>query len=188
MRTVVVVQPQPVVTWAEADAHLRLDGDDLQQAYVESLIAAAMAHVDGPNGILGRSVGAQTLELRTCGFPRSSLILPYGPVGTIESVKYLDLAGVEQTLDEGLFELTGDVLRLAHGQAWPSPRGDAECVRIRYTAGWETADVPAPIKAAILLLVGHWFANREGVTTGQAAIETPMAVDRLLAPYRYLRI
>lgn len=188
MRTVVVVPPDPVVTWEEADAHLRLDGDDTQQPYVESLIAAATAHVDGPNGILGRAVGEQTLELRMCGFPRASLILPYGPVGEVESVKYLDADGAEQTAETSLYEQTGDVLRLAYNQTWPSPRGDAESVRIRYTAGWATEDVPAPIKAAILLMVGHWYRNRQAVATDQSVTETPMGVDALLAPYRVLRV
>lgn len=186
MRTVVVVPPEPVVTWAEADAHLRLDGDDTQQTYVESLIAAATAHVDGPHGILGRAVGEQTLELRTCAFPRAYLTLPYGPVGEVVSVKYLDADGVEQTAATSLYEQTGDVLRLAYNQTWPSVRGDAECVRIRYTAGWETP--PAAIKAAILLLVGHWYENREAVNVGNITSEMPLAVDRLLAPYRVLRV
>lgn len=188
MRTVVVVPPEPVVTWAEADAHLRLDGDDTQQTYVESLIAAATAHVDGPNGILGRAVGEQTLELRTAAFPRAYLTLPHGPVGEVVSVKYLDADGVEQTAATSLYDQTGDVLRLAYNQTWPSPRGDAESVRIRYTAGWATADVPAPIKAAILLLVGHWYANREAVNVGNITSEMPLAVDRLLAPYRIIRV
>lgn len=175
------------MSWAEADAHLRLDGDDTQQPYVESLIAAATAHLDGPNGILRRAVGLQTLELRTCGFS-TRLTLPFGPVGEIVSVVYLDAAGDEQTAVTTAYTLTGDDLRLAYGQAWPAVRGDAECVRIRYTAGWATAAVPAPIKSAVLLLVGHWYQNRSAAKVGEAIVETPMGVDALLAPYRFLRV
>lgn len=187
MRTVVVVPPEPLVTWAEADAHLRLDGDDTQQPYVESLIAAASGYIDGPDGILRRAVGEQTLELRGCGF-HHTLTLPFGPVSALTSVKYLDAAGDEQTVPAEIYYSAGDNLYLGYGQTWPSPRGDAECVRIRYVAGWAAEDTPAPLKAAVLLLVGHWYANREAVAVGDATAPLPLAVDALLAPYRFLRV
>lgn len=52
------------------------------------------------------------------------------------------------------------------------------------------ADDPAPIllnydvKAAMLLLIGHWYANRESVAVGQTVAEVPFAVEALLQPYR----
>ena len=45
MRVVVVTPPVPVVTWEEAEQHLRLDGDVEQKPMVERLIAAATAGV-----------------------------------------------------------------------------------------------------------------------------------------------
>ena len=52
------------------------------------------------------------------------------------------------------------------------------------------ADDPDPIllnddvKAAMLLLIGHWYANRESVAIGQTVAEVPLAVESLLQPYR----
>jgi uncharacterized phage protein (predicted DNA packaging) len=52
------------------------------------------------------------------------------------------------------------------------------------------ADDPDPIllnddvKAAMLLLIGHWYANRETVSVGQTVAEVPFAVEALLQPYR----
>lgn len=40
------------------------------------------------------------------------------------------------------------------------------------------------VKAAMLLLIGHWYANRETVSVGQTAVEIPFAVESLLQPYR----
>lgn len=40
------------------------------------------------------------------------------------------------------------------------------------------------ITTAMLLLVGHWYANREGVVIGAITAEVPMAVEALLQPYR----
>ncbi|PHN56387.1 hypothetical protein AO286_25975 [Pseudomonas syringae] len=36
------------------------------------------------------------------------------------------------------------------------------------------------VHQAILLLVGHWYANREAVVIGGAPAEVPLAFDRLL--------
>lgn len=36
------------------------------------------------------------------------------------------------------------------------------------------------VEQAILLLVGHWFANREGVAMGTISTTVPLAVERLL--------
>lgn len=43
--------------------------------------------------------------------------------------------------------------------------------------------VPAPLRAAILLLVGDLYANREAGITGTIHVENP-TVDRLMFPYR----
>jgi uncharacterized phage protein (predicted DNA packaging) len=36
------------------------------------------------------------------------------------------------------------------------------------------------VRQAVLLLVGHWYANREAVVIGTITAEVPLAVDRLL--------
>lgn len=41
------------------------------------------------------------------------------------------------------------------------------------------------ITTAMLLLIGHWYANRESVVIGSTATELPLAVESLLAPYRH---
>ena len=36
------------------------------------------------------------------------------------------------------------------------------------------------VEQAVLLLVGHWYANREAVVVGTSSSAVPLAVDRLL--------
>lgn len=50
---------------------------------------------------------------------------------------------------------------------------------------FEVEDVPESIKIAVLLLVGHYYANREAVTFGTPS-KIPFGVESLLWPYREL--
>ena len=40
------------------------------------------------------------------------------------------------------------------------------------------------IEMAMLLLIGHWYENRETVSVGQAATDIPFTVEALLQPYK----
>ena len=44
----------------------------------------------------------------------------------------------------------------------------------------EEMELTSDVEQAILLLVGHWYANREAVATGTIATAIPLAVERLL--------
>lgn len=46
--------------------------------------------------------------------------------------------------------------------------------------GYETNDVPERIKQAILLLVGHWYDNRDITAVGRLVNEVPFTVNALL--------
>ena len=186
MRVVVVTPPSPVVTWSDANVHLRLDGDTTEQSFVEGLIAAATAHLDGPSGWLGRAIGTQALEARFDNFDCGSLRLPYPEIISIVSAKYIDSSGAEQTIASTGYELLGPSLVPVYGAVWPSPRWQREAVRIQYQAG--SATLPAPIRAAILLMVGDLYGNRETTLDARAAgaVPIPMSatVETLLAPFR----
>lgn len=194
MRVRVITPPEPIVTWAAADAHLKLDGDTSQQAFVESLIAAATGHIDGPNGWLGRALGVQTLEARGESFWPDDWRLPYPPHIDVVSVKYVDGAGVLQTVDSAAYELDERAILPAYGTSWPTPRGSRASVQLRYRAGYVAdpeadplvATVPAPIRAAILLMAGDLYRFRETAVVGTVGADIPMSttVENLLAPYR----
>ncbi len=40
------------------------------------------------------------------------------------------------------------------------------------------------IEMAMLMLIAHWYANREAVNIGNITSEVPFAVEALLQPYR----
>lgn len=173
------------ITLTEAKAHLRVTGTD-EDTLIAALIAAARQNLDGRDGWLGRSLMPQTWELRLYAFP-ASITIPLPPLQSVDSIKYIDLDGDEQTLDPALYQVVaGEPARIvpAYGQTWPSTRCQPEAVRVRFTAGYaDAASVPAPIKAAILLNVGTLYRDRETVNIGNIVAELP-TVSLLLSPFR----
>lgn len=164
-----------------AGAALPFEDDDLIKAY----IAAAVDHLDGWAGILGRALVTQTWRQDYAGF--GCLRLALGPVASVASVMYFDAANETQTLSpETYVKLTdaqGTYVSLAPHAAWPATFVRPDAVSISYVAGQPVADVPAAIKAAIMLLVGNWYANREA-STETAMTVLPLGLQALIAPYR----
>ncbi len=183
MRVFVVTPPAPVVTLEEAKRHLRVDGGD-EDVLVQAYIDAATGHIDGPDGWLGRAIGKQVLEARFGSGCGASVRLPYPPFIELVSVSYLDADGVEQMADLGDLEAMGSDLLPASGN-WPWSAGTLrrDGVRVRYRAGYEV--VPGPLRAAILLMVGDLYRNRETVAaTAMNAVSMSTSVENLLAPFR----
>lgn len=189
MRVVVITPPDPVVSLDAAKAHLKVQhgADD---ALIEGLVAAATQHIDGPAGWLGRAIGVQTLEARLDPSDAfAGIQLPYPPAANIISVTYLDLQRQEIVADPASYELVGDQVTAIGTAAWQGGLAGAEALRVRFVAGYAT--VPAPIRAAILLMVGDLYAFRESATAAStpAASAVPISVttQMLLQPYRVYR-
>jgi len=78
--------------------------------------------------------------------------------------------------------------------AWPSTKGVANAVAVRFVCGFgpEALDVPAPIRHALLLLIGHYYENREQVLAqyeGNAvALTIPFGIENLLSAFRLVRV
>lgn len=181
-----VAPAAPVITTAEAKAHLRVDGSD-EDTLIDVYVAAAADHLDGWTGVLGRALVTQTWRQDFDAFDRC-MRLPVGPVASVTSVTYLDAAGDSQTVAAPNYQLLADALgayvRFSDDYPFPTVADDGPAVSVTYVAGVAAAAVPAALKAALLLLVGHYFANREAVITGTIATALPLAVNSLIAPYR----
>lgn len=185
MTVVVIDTPSPIITTAEAKLHCRVDeSDDVSDSLIEAYIAAATAWLDGPGGWLGRALGVQVLEWQLCDWPCQGFRLPYPPEIQVISVKYVDPDGVEQ---EWPFPTP------LYFEDLPALRGRDGDLKIRYRAGYGTLTgdpavwtnaVPAPIKVAILMLIGHWYENREAVTLGASPTSVPLGFEALLSTFR----
>jgi uncharacterized phiE125 gp8 family phage protein len=110
---------------------------------------------------------------------------------TVVSVKYIDTNGVEQTVSSSDYTLDTyafiPFVQSAYGVSWPSPRHQRNAVRIQFTAGYgDTVEsVPALIKEALVLLVGHWTNFQPQGESGITPTRIPFAVRDMLDLYRY---
>jgi uncharacterized phiE125 gp8 family phage protein len=186
----VVVQPtaEPV-TLAEAKFHLRLITDPAdttphpEDAYVAALITVARQAAED---FMNRPVAQATFELRRWCFEGE---LPVAPVQSIVSVSYVDSLGVTQEVAAEEYELAGPIaapyIRPAEGVYFPNPMRRDDAVRIRFVAGYG-GDVPLPatIRHAILILVHHYYENREALVIGTVVNELSLSVRALLWPHR----
>lgn len=181
-RLVRTVEPvSPVVSLAEAKRHLRVLHDD-DDADIELFVAAASAAIEGPTGI-GIALSPQTWRLSLDHFP-CEIIVPLWPVTAVTSVSYQDANGDTATVSGLRFDLDESPLRIwpARDTAWPETYCEPGAVKITFACGYEK--LPADLRAAILLLVGHFYEHREAVTTDLKAVELPMGVASILERYR----
>lgn len=187
---VAVITPpaEEPVTRVEAKLHLRVDhtaDDDL----IDRLITAARQRVENATW---RALVTQTLELTLDAWPGGNrLELPRPPLVSVTSVTYTNSDGQATVWSSSLYQVitqgTPGRIVPAYGESWPTATlRAANGIAVRYVAGYgAAAAVPALLKAAILLLVGHLYENREAVIVGAglAATPLPLAVESILSDY-----
>lgn len=172
------------VTLDEAKLHLGIDGTD-SDALITALIQAAREYAET---FTRRKFMTTTLTQKLDEFA-DEMRLRRPPLVSA-TIAYIDADGDSQTLSSATYTVDTSVepgrILLAYGQSWPSVRDQANAITVTYVAGYgDAGDVPEGIKAAIKLLVGHWFANREAVADGRLTA-VPLAVESLLWQFRVL--
>jgi uncharacterized phiE125 gp8 family phage protein len=186
----------PVVELIELEdaiTHLRGDDDliELPEAdLIASWILAARLHVESRLSI---ALVEQTWRLTMDGFPTGPIILPRPPLKSVTSVVYIDSNGDEQALDSADYvvdyESRPGRIGPVQDTNWPVAARQIASVKITYVAGLDqdddgNADLLADLRAAMLLLVGDFYRNREA-QVGES-LNTNRAVDALLnTHYRY---
>lgn len=171
---------------SEVRRHLSLD-DSYFDDYLSSLIQVARAKVEAETH---RQLVTATYDLKLDALPvgQESLSVPYGQLQSITSVTYTDTAGASQTFSSDDYDVSTakdpGTIRPGYGEVWPVARNQLEAAAVRFVCGYGAASsVPQAIKHAMLLLIGHYFINREQTIIGVMASEIPQASQALLAPF-----
>jgi uncharacterized phiE125 gp8 family phage protein len=169
-----------LVSLTDAKRQVRMAEDDNEDAFIASLIAPARAYCErySSHVFLERSI--------TETFTRwgDYLLLSKRPVISVDAISYIDTDGNEQ--DYTGFVAAGDPVRIYPpvGESFPG-MADGGTVTVEYTAGYpdnSTSEEPQLARQAMLLLIGHWFENRESVMvdTRAVAVEVPQTVNDIL--------
>lgn len=194
------------VSLVEVKAHVRVD-DTESDVVLVMMLDAAIEYVSERTA---RTLQPMTFQARLDDWPclggwRTSfwMKLDKFPIRDVEAISYLDVDGAEQTVAPSNYSweptTTGADIWFDKMYSMPSLEEDRRgAVRVRFTAGYNSpadndtgADpdlvVPVQIKQAILLLVGHWFENREAVTIAANFSEVPLALETLVENMRIYR-
>lgn len=175
------------VSLDEAKAHLRVDvnADDL---LLERLITAAREYVEEATG---RALINQTWQLSLDAWPGEDYIeLPRAPLSSITSVVYTDSNNTSNTFSDNNYVADTDSepgsIVLKYGCEWPTVTlANGQPIKITYVSGYGTTSdsVPQQLRQAILLLVGHWYENREASVVGQGYSQgtLPFALQSVIA-------
>jgi uncharacterized phiE125 gp8 family phage protein len=179
------------VTLAEAKAHMRVSHTD-DDVLIGTLLQAAVDHVDGWSGVLGRCLVTQGWSVSFGAWGGRVLRLPFSDVSAA-TVTYRDSDDAEQTVDPALYAIKEDdqsaYLFLSADFDRPALFDRPDAVTVTFTTGYGDADaVPRAIKHALYILIAHWYEHREAVVIGASPVAVPMTVDALLAPYRRVPI
>ena len=173
-----------IITTAVAKTYLKVDVSD-DDTLIDNLIKAATHSAEEyTNRYFEDTV------LKMVGDTWTDIATLYkSPVISVSSIKYYDSDDSQQTLHASVY-LVDTVsnpcqISLQVDQSFPNLSNRAMAVEVNYTVG-DSAESSATelITQAVLLLVGHWYQNRESVVVGRTATEVPLGAKMLLDQYK----
>jgi uncharacterized phiE125 gp8 family phage protein len=172
-----------ILTLSDIKAHLRIDHESDDDWLINATLAATQWCEGFQNQIyLPRAI----IEKRDAFPDHGKPLCPkYAPVQSVTTIHYYDGDGAYQLWASSLYVVDTDPkparITPAYGERFPSTRRQPNAVVLTYAAGYANgASVPASVKQAVRLLVGHWYENRENVLTGTISKEIEFGTRALL--------
>ena len=176
---------------AAAKAYLRVD-DAAEDGLIATLITAARLHVEA---ITGRALVAQSWRLVLDAWPVCrSIELPIGPMLSLTVITAYDAEGDEHLVPLAQFipetRVSPARLLLPLVIAGMPDLRERRGLEIDYVAGFgETGDdVPADVTHALQVLIAYWFEHRDAVIVAGSGAVVPAGFDRLVSPYKRVRL
>ena len=185
--SILVITPatsEPLTT-SDVKDFLRVDSS-YEDTLIGVLITAARSMAEA---YTMRILMTTTIEEFYDGFPdyrnprdRDILYLSRGPIQSITSVKYVDTLGDEQTVSSDNYrtDLVSEPARISSDNGWTATKDTVNAVVVRYLCGYSSSsDVPAPIRQAMLLIIGEMYEKRQ-----DSVKQLPTAAEYLMNPFR----
>ena len=186
MAIILVPPSAEPLSLTDAKAMLRVEHAD-DDVVIASLIAAARGHVEA---LTRRVLMVQTWRLVRDAWPADGRIhLRSGPLRAVMAARGFDASGEAHAIDVQNF-VVDEAADIIASPAWALPppgrhRGGIELdLELGFAA--HPADVPAPLRQALRMMVAHWYDNRGAVASGATLL--PAGAAALIAPYRHLSL
>lgn len=168
------------LTLEEAKKQIGVGDIDVHDAMLNDLIKEAREQVEHDTGLV---CGTGTFTYKFTDWPCGDYFeLPLRPVTSITSIVYVDSGGTSTTWTSTNYSLETStvqpIVRLTHGNFFPSLRGDINGITVTLVAGYATRTaIPIRLKQACLLrLQMQWNLHLEMPTSDLMA-----GYDRMLA-------
>jgi len=179
---------EPVTVAVVRDDHLKSPNGSLEDAYIARLILVARRMAERTTR---RALMPQAGSVVLDRFPSGEIVLPWPPLQRVESITYVDTAGVEQTLAAEAYQVSAPQgptaprgrIWPAYGTTWPSTRSQMDAVVVSFDMGYPLTDPGSPpssppeepqpttpddIVHGMLLVIGELYKQRsESVHTTQ---------------------
>lgn len=174
------------ITLDEAKNHLRVDVND-DDVLIGGLLVAARKFVEDATG---RAFITRSFSCTLDAFPSRGIInLPRTRVTAVTLVQYTDENGATQLVDPAVYavDLKTEPARIyvKFGQVWPAMIPQPSAVKVSFTAGEaNAAAVDKRDVAAIKLVLGHLYENREAGVVGTIASVLPLGLRTILGQRR----
>lgn len=189
-------QAEPV-SLAEAKKHCRVDVTDDDGLIAGYILAARTFAEDYTRRAFMTQTWDYTIDYqwpseKVRGYKCLRITLPKPKLQSVTSIQYVDQNGLTQTLgvdkyvvDTGSWQGVIDPEYLA---VWPILRPTLKAITIRMVCGYGSnpgdGQYLEMVRQAMLLIVGHWYENRETVNIGNIVNKIPMTAESLLFPLR----
>jgi uncharacterized phiE125 gp8 family phage protein len=184
------------ITLAQARLHLKLDTSGSPPSHPDDTLVTALiaASRESAEKYTGLAIANQTYTLTLDRFPDAEINLQISKVNSITSISYVDTNGATQTFSSTKYTLDNvtkpSVINLNYNEKWPDTRQQPNAVTVTFNAGYtdnvspNTNPIPKSINQAMLLNIGHLYANREAINVGNIVNEIPLGAMHLLSQHR----
>ncbi len=205
----IIVQPtQEPLTLDECRQHLNIQPYEIDSDGVGThpddmmIMAMQSAAREYCENFTGLSIAQKTYEVALDQFPRAyatlcnnntayrlsnAIELPYAPLISIESITVGEGSDNEIDASEYIVDDYSLPARIVPVSSWPTVATATNIIKIRYIAGYENDSdgdlIPYALKSAILLILGHYYANREDATD-KTILSIPNGAEAIMRPLR----
>ena len=175
------------ITTAEAKTELRVEHSE-EDDLIDRKIKAARRMVEK---ITRRSLINTTFTLKLDAFP-VEIRTPRSPLSSVTSITHIDCDGNSQTVASSVYDVDTDTepgrIFLKFDQSWPDTREINNAVTVTHVVGYGAAAsaIPEDLVSAVLMLMAHYYEQREPVVVGTITAKIPMSVESLLWMNRVL--